>query len=196
MSSPRAPGNAIDPIFTQRWSPRAFDGSALTEAELMPLFEAARWAPSAFNAQPWRFIYALRGTREWDALLGALIPFNRGWAAAASALVFVVSDRFMRDGDGQPKGESTSHSFDAGAAWAQLALQATRSGLHVHGMTGFDADAARAAMALPDDFAINAAIAIGRIGDPASLPETLRSREQPSDRRPLSETVFAGRFPG
>jgi nitroreductase len=195
MPIPRQSDHGILPIFTDRWSPRAFDGTTITQAELMPLFEAARWAPSAFNAQPWRFVYALRGTPAFDHFLAALIPFNRGWAASASALIFVFSDCFSRNADGSPKQRSHSHSFDAGAAWAQFALQATSHGLHVHGMSGFDEAAAREAAGAPESFRVEAAVAVGRIGDPATLPESLQTREHPSDRMALSQLVFQGRFP-
>lgn len=193
-ADPRTPAYPIDPLFTDRWSPRAFDGGAIEPDTLMTLLEAARWAPSAYNVQPWRFVYALRDTPQWDALIATLIPFNQGWAADASALVYVLSDRFVRDADGTVKGDSYSHSFDAGAAWAMLALQAVRSGLFAHGMTGFDVDAARAAMAVPEDYRIEAAIAIGRIGDPATLAEGLRAREVPSGRTPLDQLVSEGVF--
>jgi nitroreductase len=191
----RIPDFAIDPLFVARWSPRAFDGSDLTKTELLTLLEAARWAPSAYNAQPWRFIYALRGDESWQALLGALVPFNQSWASSASALVFILSDRHMRNPDGSSKGASHSHSFDAGAAWANLALQATRNGLQTHGMSGFDEASARAAMNIPDDFRVEAAIAIGRIGNADALPEGLRRREHPSDRLSLQHLAFEGRWP-
>lgn len=193
-ADPRTPAYPIDPLFTDRWSPRAFDGGAIEPDALMTLLEAARWAPSAYNMQPWRFVYALRDMPQWDALLATLIPFNQGWAAGASALVYVLSDRFVRNSDGAVKGESYSHSFDAGAAWAMLALQAVRSGLFAHGMTGFDVDAARAAMAVPEDYRIEAAVAIGRIGDPTTLAEGLRAREVPSGRTPLDQLVSEGVF--
>lgn len=193
-ADPRTPDYPIDPLFTDRWSPRAFDGASIDHDTLMTLLEAARWAPSAYNLQPWRFVYALRDTRHWDALIATLIPFNQGWAAGASALVYILSDRFVRDADGAVKSDSHSHSFDAGAAWAMLALQAVRSGLFAHGMTGFDGDAARAAMAVPDGYRIEAAVAIGRIGDPATLAEGLRAREMPSGRTPLDRLVSEGVF--
>jgi len=191
----RAAAHAIEEVFTSRWSPRAFDGSVVTEDALFRLFEAARWAPSAFNAQPWRFLYALRGGPDWDRFLDLLVPFNRSWADSASALVFVLSDGFTRNADGTPKGPSHSHSFDAGAAWGYLALQATHDGLFAHGMTGVDFDKAATELAVPEGFRIEAAIAIGRRGDPATLPDGLREREVPSDRKPAAEFAFPGSFP-
>ena len=186
----------IDPLFLERWSPRAFDGSDMPEADLLTMFEAARWAPSAFNSQPWRFLYARRGTADWPRFLGLLIPWNQSWAHSASALVYILSDTlpFTDKATGAPA-PSTTHSFDAGAAWACLALQASRMGYHAHGMSGIQYDLARAELAIPDRWTLNAACAIGRLGDPAMLPEKLRAREFPSDRRPQQAFVHAGNFP-
>jgi nitroreductase len=191
----RTTDHAIDDVFTRRWSPRAFDGSTLEESELLSLFEAARWAPSAFNAQPWRFVYALRGGADWDRFLDLLIPFNRSWAESASALIFAVSDSVTRNPDGTAKAPSHSHSFDTGAAWGMLATQAALSGLYTHGMTGVDFEKAKAVLGLPDDFRIEAAIAVGRIGDASTLPDGLREREKPSGRKSVGEFAFAGGFP-
>ena len=178
----------------ERWSPRAFAADAMPEADLMSILEAGRWAPSAFNAQPWRFVWALRGDSAWDALLGLLIPFNQGWAEKAAALVFFVSDT-LQEGSSGPK-PSHSHSFDTGAAWALMALQAGHLGYHAHGMTGVDFAAAPGVLGLPERFRVEAAAAFGKIGDPAALPDGLREREAPSGRKPLSEIAFHGRFGG
>lgn len=190
----RQADHPIDPLFLERWSPRAFDGSAMPEADLLTMFEAARWAPSAFNGQPWRFVYAHRGDAEWERFLGLLIPFNQDWAKSASVLVFILSDRMIAAKSGDQV--SHSHSFDAGAAWASLALQATRLGYFAHAMSGVEFDRAQAELAVPERFRIEAAVAIGRAGDPASLPEKLRARETPSSRKPLADFVFRGGFPG
>jgi len=185
----------IDPLFLERWSPRAFDGSAVPEEDLLTMFEAARWAPSAFNSQPWRFLWAHRGDAHWDTFLNVLVPYNIGWAQHASVLVYVLSDTLpFIDREGNPS-SSLTHSYDAGAAWALLALQAWRMGYYAHGMSGIDLEAAVDVLCVPERFTINAAAAIGRIGDPATLPEKLRARETPSGRKPLSEFVFAGPFP-
>lgn len=191
----RAAAHPIDPLFTDRWSPRAFDGSAIAQADLDTMLEAARWAPSAFNYQPWRFLYAHRGDAAWERFLGGLVPFNRDWAQQAGVLLYVLSDTLMDKGDGSEPKPSHSHSFDAGAAWAALALQATRLGYHTHGMTGVDFDAARAALGAPGRFRIEAAVAIGKRGDPAILPEGLRARETPSDRKPIADFAFEGGWP-
>lgn len=191
----RSAEHPIDPVILGRWSPRAFDGSALDEATLLSLFEAARWAPSAYNYQPWRFVHARRGRPEWDDLLALLLPFNAGWARQASALVFVLSDRLITlPGKDDPSPSQTA-SFDAGAAWALLAVQAAKLGLHTHAMAGINHAAAAARLGGGERFRIEAAIAIGRIGDPAQLPEPLQVREFPSDRRPVSELAFRARLP-
>jgi nitroreductase len=185
----------IDPTILERWSPRAFDQSPLTSDELFTLFEAARWAPSAFNSQPWRFVYALRDTPEWEQLLSALLPFNAAWAQHASALMFILSDTlFTPPGKTEPQ-PATTASFDTGAAWGVLALQATRLGLHVHAMAGFDHAHAAEVLHSSARYHIEAAVAIGRIGDADSLPEALRAREFPSPRKPLSEIAFQGILP-
>jgi nitroreductase len=161
----------------------------------MTIFEAARWAPSAFNSQPWRFLYAKRGDADWERFLGLLIPWNRGWAQSASVLVFILSDSMaMTHRDGSP-GESRTHSFDAGSAWVSLALQATRMGYHAHGMSGIEYGTAEAELGVPERYRLEAACVIGRIGDPATLDEKMRSRELPSGRRPIDESVFRGGFP-
>jgi nitroreductase len=191
----RTAAHLIDPLFLERWSPRAFTDEEIPEATLMTLFEAARWAPSSFNSQPWRFLYARRGTPDWDRFLGLLNEFNQSWASRAAALVIVVSNSVMQPpGAAQPT-PAYSHSFDTGAAWGQFALQATRLGWATHGMTGFDKERALAELNVPAGYRAEAAIAVGRRGDPASLPEKLRAREAPSGRLPLDEIVFQGGFP-
>jgi len=182
----------IDPMFLERWSPRAFTPEPMTQEALLTILEAARWAASSFNAQPWRFIYALRGTPQWDTALGLLVPFNQEWAKHAAALVFAVSkttSRSPKTGEEQP---SPTHSFDTGAACAYMALQALKLGWHAHGMVGFDHERACEALSVPAGMVMEAAFAIGRRGHPAQLDEALRSREKPSDRVPLTELVFDG----
>ena len=192
----RQSDHPIDPLFLDRWSPRAFDGSEMPEADLLSLFEAARWAPSAFNSQPWRFLYARRGEADWERFLDLLIPFNRGWAKSASVLVYILSDTLpFTDKSGEPA-TSHSHSYDSGAAWAFFALQATRMGYQAHGMSGVEFERAREALGVPERYRIEAAAAVGRIGDPATLPEKLRAREAPSGRKPVAEFAFKGEWPG
>ena len=126
-----------------------------------------------------------------------LIPWNQGWAHSASVLVYILSDSlpFTDKETGAPAGSHT-HSFDAGAAWVSLALQATRMGYHAHGMSGIQHELARAELAIPERYRLEAACVIGRIGDPPMLDDKLRARETPSGRKPLAEFVFRGNFPG
>jgi nitroreductase len=156
----------------------------------MSLFEAARWAPSSYNNQPWRFLYAKRGTPDWPLFLNLLVPFNQTWAGDASVLVVVISTTQF-DHNKKP---SITHSFDAGAAWASLALQAWLKGYAAHGMQGFDYDKARADLAVPAEFAVEAMIAIGKQGPKEKLPADMQPNETPNSRRPLSETIAAGKF--
>jgi nitroreductase len=184
----------VDPIFLDRWSPRAFDGSAMPKDDLLTILDAGHWAPSAFNYQPWRFVYGLKGTPAFDKLLGLLIEFNQGWARNASALVFIVSDTLSRPADGSEAKSYRSHSFDAGAAWGLLSLQAVKLGYFAHAMTGVDFDRAMTELNVPDGFHLNAAVAIGKRGDLSVLPEGLRGRENPNDRKPLADVALEGGF--
>ncbi|KQW27816.1 nitroreductase [Rhizobium sp. Root274] len=184
----------VDPLFLDRWSPRAFDGSAMPKDDLLTILDAGHWAPSAFNYQPWRFVYGLKGTPEFEKLLGLLIEFNQGWARNASALVFVISDTLSRPADGSEAKSYRSHSFDAGAAWGLISLQAVKLGYFAHAMTGVDFDRAMTALNVPEGFHINAAVAVGKLGDLSVLPEGLRARETPSARKPLAEVALEGGF--
>lgn len=186
----RAREHDVDPLFIRRWSPRAFTGEPLAQSDVLRLMEAARWAPSSGNNQPWRFVYGVRGTPAFDRLLDLLVEANRIWCKDAGAL-FVVISKDTRDYNGQP---SRTHSYDAGAAWMAVALQATLSGLAAHGMEGFDYERARTELGVPAGYSVEAMIAVGRQGDPAKLDEKYRAREQPNDRRPIGEIMFEGRM--
>lgn len=193
LTNTRVPDHPVDAQFPARWSPRAFTDATMTEADVMVLLEAARWAPSASNVQPWRFAWGLRGDEGFDAIAAALVPFNKAWAEKAAALI-VVASRRVRDGSAGVV-ENVWHGFDAGAAWGHLALQAQASGFHAHAMGGFDHDIAAKGLGLPADHVIHAVVAVGKLGDPASLPESLRARETPSPRLPLSALAGRGKFP-
>jgi nitroreductase len=193
-SNNRTASKDIHSIFLDRWSPRAFTGETMSKDTLLTILEAGHWAPSAFNYQPWRFIYALKGTANFDALLGTLIEFNQSWAKNASALIFMVSDTLSRPADGGEAKPSRSHSFDTGTAWGYIALQALHLGYHAHGMTGVDFDKAASTIHLPEGFHIEAAVAIGKMGDKSILPEGLQVKEVPNSRKPLDEVSFEGRF--
>jgi nitroreductase len=182
----------VVPLIVERWSPRSFDGTALPADDLAVILEAATLAPSAYNYQPWRLLYAVRGDANWDRFLSLLVPFNASWAKDAGVLIFIVSDTLMRS----PKGDTPnhSHSFDAGAAWAMLALQATALGYHAHGMSGVDFARAASELGVPDDYRIEAAVAVGRKDAPERLPEGLREREAPSTRNPVAHVAVQGLF--
>ena len=190
----RTADHPIDPIFLERWSPRAFTGEPIAEADLLTMFEAARWAASSYNSQPWRFLYARRDTLHWQRFLDLLIPFNQSWAKNASALVVLVSNSTMRPPGAQADVPSHSHSMDAGTASGYFALQATKLGWQVHGMVGFDMEKAFVDLKVPKGYRVEAAYAVGKVGDKETLPEMLRARETPSPRKPLAEIVFEGGF--
>ena len=184
------PDQPIDPHLTNRWSRRSFTGDAVPDTVLRTAFEAARWAPSGMNAQPWRFLVTRPGDAWWETYLGLLMPRNRLWAAKASALVLILSARELEwRGERVP---NSSHSFDAGAAWANFAHQALLLGWHTHGIGGFYREAARERLNIPQDFSIEAIIALGRKGELEGLDPEFHSREAPNGRRALDETVFAG----
>jgi nitroreductase len=182
----------VEKLLLERWSPRAFDGSEMPQEDLDVILEAAGWAPSAYNVQPWTFLYARRGDANWDLLMVQLIEFNQSWAKDASALVYIVSDKFMRSDNGNT--ENHSHSFDAGAAWALAALQAQAMGYHTHGMTGLKFGEAEKALRIPEDHRLEAAFVIGKAAGKEILPDFLQEREVPSTRKPISETMRAGKF--
>src|SRR6516165_7285563 len=184
----RTTDHPIDKLFLERWSPRAFTGEAIPEAEFLTILEAANWAPSSYNSQPWRFVYARRETPHWDKLLSLLIEFNQSWAKNAAALIFIVSNELFPGRD-KPT-PSRSHAFDTGAAWGSLALQATLLNWYAHGMVGLDWDKVNAALNVPEHHHVQAAIAIGRLAPADILPEALRAREVPSPRNPLSAHIF------
>lgn len=189
-SEKRQADHPVETLFVDRWSPRAMSGEAIDEGQLLSLFEAARWAPSANNNQPWRFLYAHRDTAHWPTFLGLLVDANRLWADKAAALIVIVSKTTF-DHNGKP---SRTHSFDAGAAWQNLALQASQGGLVAHGMQGFDYERAQSELGIPTEFAVEAMVAVGRPGAIEDLPEKLRERESPSPRRPLQQTACEGAF--
>ena len=177
--------------FRRRWSPRSMSGRALSLQAIQALCEAGRWAPSCFNSQPWRFIYALPDTPEWDKLFGLLMDVNQLWAAKAGALVALVSRTHFQGNDAP----AATHSFDAGSAWMSMALQAQHMGLAAHAMWGFHHDQAPQVLDLDDMFATQAIIAFGHPAAAEDLPEPLRERELPSPRKPLEALMFKGTMP-
>jgi nitroreductase len=193
-SNTRTADHEIDPWFLDRWSPRAFTSEEIPLGDLEILLEAARWAPSSYNSQPWRLLYARRGTPHWERFLGLLNPFNQSWAKNAAVLIIMVSSETMVPPGADKAVPAYSHSFDAGAAWAQLALQGARLGWYAHAMVGFDHARSATELEVPAGFRVEAAIAIGRKAAASTLPEALAAREKPSPRNPLSAIAFEGNF--
>lgn len=192
MEKPATHDHPIEPLLARRWSPRAFGPRTVTGAELASLLEAARWAPSCFNDQPWSFVVARRSEPEaFERLASLLVETNRAWASKAPLLVLSIArTRFERNG------KPNRHAWhDVGLAVQNLIVQATALGLVAHQMAGFDVERARAELALPDGFEPVAMIALGPPGDPADLPDNLRERElAPRTRKPLADLAFAGTF--
>jgi len=182
---------SIAPLLVDLWSPRSMTGEPLVDEDLFPLFEAARWAPSSYNCQLWRFIIARRQNQEeFERFFSLLTQRNQVWTKNAGALV-VVASRTRFEKNDEP---SITHSVDAGAAWENLALEATRRELVAHAMQGFDYERAKTELSIPSDFDVNAMIAIGRRAPAENLPDKYRAMERPSKRRPLHEIVFEGSF--
>jgi nitroreductase len=189
-SEVRKADHPIEPLLLDRWSPRAMSGEEISREELMRLFEAARWAPSSFNAQQWRALYARRATEHWQTFLDLLVDANKSWAINAAVLVVFVSRKTFEHNN-EP---SITHSYDCGAAWENFALQGFQQGLVVHGMEGFDYERARKELQIPDEFQVEAMAVIGKLGSKEQLPKKLQARESPNDRRKLSESIFEGPF--
>jgi nitroreductase len=183
--------HGVDERFLNRWSPRAMSGGLIEKETLLGLFEAARWAPSSNNNQPWRFLYARRETDLWPLFFDLLTESNRIWAIRAAVLIVVISKTTF-DYNDKP---ARTHSFDAGAAWENLALQGALKGLVVHGMQGFDYDRAKETLRIPDGYQVEAMVSIGMPGRKEDLPENLREREFPSGRKSLADVVEEGFFP-
>jgi len=180
----------VDSMFTDRWSPRAFLSDPLPEHQIKALFEAARWAPSCFNEQPWLFVYATE-PQQREKLVSCLLPRNQRWAANCPLLMFVLTRRNFKEG-----GRENRHApFDAGSAWFSLALQARRLGLYAHAMAGFSINKAYEVLGVSEeDYHIMAAVAVGRKGSADHMPEDIQAMESPNTRKPLAE-VATDKFP-
>ena len=175
-----------NPLFRNRWSPRALTGEKIVKEDFMALFEAARWAPSSFNGQPWRFVFVTRDSERWGSFFDLLVDFNKSWAKNASVLVLVVSRMNFEYNEEF----SRTHSFDTGAAWQNLALQASLSGLVAHAMGGFNHEEARVVANIPEGYEIQAMVAVGKLGKKDDLPDSLKKAEVISGRKDFSEFVF------
>ncbi|QDU39098.1 malonic semialdehyde reductase [Maioricimonas rarisocia] len=187
----RKSDHPIEELFLRRWSPRAMTGETITEEELMRLFEAARWAPSTYNEQEWRFLYATRDSEHWQAFYDLLMEGNQSWCDQAAVLIVGLSHKFFsRNGKPNPV-----HTLDTGLATQNLLLQAAAMGLVAHGMAGFNRGPARSVLNVPEEYDVEVMIAIGRPGDPDDLPEQMREADlNPSGRKPVSEIARPGRF--
>lgn len=179
-------------ILRDRWSPRAFDERPVPREDLLSLFEAARWAPSCYNDQPWFFIMAEKSnTENYNRLFEVLLPGNQAWASSAPVLMLSVA-RTVFGSNGRPNRHAL---HDVGQAIAQLTVQAVSRGLRVHQMAGFSQDKARESLNIPEECEPVAAIALGYPGDPDILPNQIKIMEtEPRQRRPLSEFVFTGAY--
>lgn len=190
MEKPADTHIPIHDLLARRWSPRAFAEQPVESDKLASLFEAARWAPSSSNEQPWRFVVATKDDQAaYDQLLACLLEGNRKWAFRAPVLLMSVA-RMQFEDDGKPN----RHAFhDAGMALENLLLQATALGLVAHPMAGFNIEQARADLKIPAGFEPVAMVAVGYPGEPALLPEYLQQREaNPRERTPVSGFVYAG----
>jgi nitroreductase len=171
-----------------RWSPRSFQDKAVPDELLLSLFEAARWAPSSRNIQPWRFIIA-RSQADLHKFHNFISEGNLEWCRNAPVLALVISHKQTDEGT-----QNRTHAFDTGTAWGFLALQAIENGLITHAMGGFNRDKAREALQVPEEYELHCVIAIGYRGDLQALSDDHQEREKPSSRRPLLESLFEGKF--
>ncbi len=187
----RHPAHEVLPSLVARWSPRAMSGEAVSDEELMRLFEAARWAPSSNNTQPWRFVYAKAGGPHWGAFFDLLSDGNKRWVGCGAVLVVMASI----GQDARTGRVLKSRSFDCGASWQNLALQGSAMGLVVHAMQGFDFDKATTLLRLPVGVQVEAMCVVGRPGAPEVLVPELQARESPSPRNPVAEFAFEGFYP-
>jgi nitroreductase len=192
LTKPAETDAPIHEVLSHRWSPRAFDSRPVEPEKLRSLFEAARWAASSFNAQPWYFIVATKDDPEnFKRVLDCFVEFNQGWAKGAPVVAVSVAGLNF-----QHNGQPNRHAFhDVGQAAANLALQATSLGLQIHQMGGILPEKAREIFGIPEGFEAVAGIALGYPGDPASLPDGMRQQEvAPRQRKALSSFVFTGKW--
>ncbi|MFA8449095.1 MAG: nitroreductase family protein [Bacteroidales bacterium] len=181
----------IHDLLVERWSPRAFSGKEIEKDKLHKIFEAARWAPSAYNEQPWRFIIGFKGDETYKKIVDTLVEFNQIWTATAPILVLNICRKtFSLNENPNP-----TASYDLGQAVAHLSIEATAQGLHVHQMSGFEPDVANKLFKIPENYKSTAVMAIGYIGDPSQLPENIAQMEHNKRERNTSKSfVFSKEF--
>lgn len=179
----------VPDIIFQRWSPRAFAATPVSSENLKKVFEAAGWAASSYNEQPWRFLVGIKGDETYKKIFESLAEPNQSWNGNTPVLILSVGKKtFTQNGSPNPY-----QLHDTGAATANLGLAATALGMHTHSMGGFDRDKARSLFSIPDDFEIGSVTALGYLGDPETLPEHFKKMElAPRQRKPLDQFVFSG----
>lgn len=169
----------VNPLILNRHSPRAMNGEDITKEQLMTIFEAGRFAPSAYNGQPWKFLFSFKKGKDWDLFFEPLIDFNKSWVINGSVLVVITSDQFLFDR------KSETNQFDAGASWQNMALQAYDMGLVIHGMSGFDYNKIRSNLDIPESYDVLAMFVVGKPASKDVLPKDLQEKEVISDRKDL-----------
>lgn len=175
-------------LFLKRYSPRAMSGEAITKEEIMTLFDAAHWAPSAGNNQSWRFLYALSGTPDFDLFLSFLNEGNQLWCKRGGAIVIGLSKNIKDDGKPNP-----THYFELGAAYENMALQGIDMNILVHCMAGYNSESIVKELNIKSEFEVGIMVVVGRHGNIEDLPEYQRPREVPSQRKSITEIAFEGR---
>lgn len=183
VKSNRKPEFEVSPLFLNRWSPRSFTNQKVSEADLHQVLEAARWAPSSNNMQPWRF-YIANTEAKLEIFKQFILPFNRTWTDIIPQMILLASAKLTAKGD-----PNSAHAFDTGSAWTNMALQATMLGLITHAIGGFDHSKARELLQVPDDYELHAVIVIGYQGEKEVLSEALQEREKPNQRNPLADSI-------
>jgi nitroreductase len=180
----------VHPLIAARWSPRAYDTRPVEKEKLQRIFEAARWAASSSNLQPWNFLIGIRGDEVYEKIFGTLVEFNQLWAVNAPLLVLAISKTTNQRGE-----PNKYYDYDLGQAVAMLSLQAISEGIYAHQMGGFDASKAASIFKIPEDYKVLVAFTLGYLGDPASLHHKLQKMEiSPRTRRSSGEFVFTGSF--
>lgn len=180
----------IEEVFLMRWSPRAMSGQAIEQSVVNQLLEAARWAPSSYNEQEWRFLYAHRDSENWPIFMDLLMEANQAWCVNAGVLMVVIS-RTTFSRNGKP---NSVHALDTGMAVQNLLLQAAALGIVGHAMAGFDRGKTKVSLGIPDGFESHCMVAIGQPGKIEVLPEDYQDKETPSGRKPIAQTSGEGKF--
>lgn len=181
--------DGVLPVILHRWSPRSFDDREVSAADLTKVFEAARWAASSYNEQPWRYFAGKRGSETFKKILGSLMEFNQAWAKSAAVLILgITKTKFSHNNT-----PNRVALYDLGAASSYLTLQAAALGLATHQMAGFDEGAALKAFEVPEGYVCGAVIALGYQGEPAALTndQMLAQETAPRSRKALSEIVLS-----